>query len=70
MPAPALASIAAVLGDLRDVITSGQFIRTPDAGNCRFCDYASVCGSHANAQAKAKAGDTRYQAFGRLAAHV
>ena len=44
IPAPAQASIAAVLGDLRDVILTGQFIRTPDEDNCRFCDYVAACG--------------------------
>ena len=30
IPAPATAAIAAVLGDLRDLIIKGQFVRTPD----------------------------------------
>ena len=69
IPAPTQASIAAVLGDLRDVILAGQFIRTPDEDNCRFCEYVAACGSQANEQAEAKAADPRFQAFGRLAAH-
>lgn len=69
IPAPTQASIAAVLGDLRDVIVTGQFIRTPDEGNCRYCDYAAVCGGNVNLQAETKAADTRFQAFGRLTAH-
>ena len=31
------------LSDLRDVIIKGGFVRTPEADNCRFCDYAAVC---------------------------
>jgi ATP-dependent helicase/nuclease subunit B len=69
IPTPALASIAAVLGDVRDVILTGQFIRTPDENNCTYCDYAALCGSRANEQAGTKVGDPRFQAFGRLAAH-
>jgi len=67
--APARASIAAVLGDLRDVIATGQFTRTPDEGNCRYCDYVAACGGAMNEQAKRKGGDPRFPAFGRLAAH-
>ena len=37
-------AIAAVLGDLRDVIIKGQFVRTPDEDNCQYCDYAAACG--------------------------
>jgi len=44
IPAPARAAIADVLGDLRDLITKGQFIRTKDEGNCRFCEYVAACG--------------------------
>ena len=69
IPAPTQASIAAVLGDLRDVILTGQFTRTPDEDNCRYCDYVAACGAQANLQAGRKAADARFQAFGRLAAH-
>ncbi|MEP7310498.1 MAG: PD-(D/E)XK nuclease family protein [Acidobacteriota bacterium] len=69
IPAPTRDAIAGVLGDLRDVIITGQFIRTPDEGNCRYCDYAAACGGAVNQQAKNKLGDTRFGAFGRLAAH-
>ena len=67
--APTRASISAVLGDLRDVIFAGQFTRTPDENNCRYCDYVMACGSRANLQAERKAEDARFQAFARLAAH-
>ena len=32
IPAPTRAAIAAVLGDLRELIVKGHFVRTPDAG--------------------------------------
>jgi RecB family exonuclease len=67
--APTQASIAAVLSALRDVILTGQFTRTPDENNCRYCDYVAACGPRANLQAIRKSADARFQAFGRLAAH-
>ena len=70
IPAATPASIAAVLADLRDVILTGQFIRTPDAGHCRYCDYAAACGGQVNVQAGRKMVDPKVQAFGRLAAHA
>ena len=70
IPAPAKAAIAAVLGDLRDLIIKGQFIRTPDEGNCRFCDYVAACGGEANRQAGEKLPDSKLEAYRRLAAHV
>jgi CRISPR/Cas system-associated exonuclease Cas4 (RecB family) len=69
IPSPAQASIVAVLGDLRDVILTGHFTRTPDENNCRYCDYVAACGSQANIQAGRKVADPRFQAFRRLAAH-
>jgi ATP-dependent helicase/nuclease subunit B len=68
--APARADIAAVLGDLRDVIVNGQFIRTPDEGNCRFCDYIAACGGEANRQAEEKQSDSKLNAYRKLAANV
>ena len=70
IPTPASAAIAAVLGDLRDLIIKGAFIRTPDADNCRFCDYAAACGGAVNQQAEDKLPDSRLAANRRLAAHV
>jgi RecB family exonuclease len=69
IPAPTQASIAAVLSDLREVILTGQFTRTPDEDNCRYCDYIAACGGRVNLQAERKAADPRFRAFGRLAAH-
>jgi RecB family exonuclease len=69
IPAPPKAAIAAVLGDLRDLVINGQFIRTPDEGNCRFCDYVAACGAETNRQAGEKLSDSNVGAFRRLAEH-
>jgi CRISPR/Cas system-associated exonuclease Cas4 (RecB family) len=69
IPAPTQASITAVLSDLHDVILSGQFTRTPDEDNCRYCDYVAACGGRANLQAGRKLADPLFKAFRRLAAH-
>ena len=68
--APSLASIAAVLSDLREVITSGHFTRTTNERNCTYCDFHVVCGSAANTQAESKLSDPNAAAFLRLTAHV
>jgi hypothetical protein len=52
------------------LIIKGQFIRTPEEGNCRFCDYVAACGGEANRQAREKLSDSKVGAFRRLAAHV
>lgn len=70
IPAPAQAAIAAVLGDLRDLIIKGQFIRTPDQDDCRFCDYVAACGGEVNRQAGEKQPDPKLAAYRRLIAHV
>jgi ATP-dependent helicase/nuclease subunit B len=67
---PARAAIAAILGDLRDLIILGQFVRTPDQNTCRFCDYVAACGGVVNQQAENKQPDTRLAAYRRLSAHV
>jgi ATP-dependent helicase/DNAse subunit B len=67
---PARAEIAAVLGDLRDVIINGQFVRTPDKRSCRFCDYVAVCGGEVNRQSERKQSDSHLEAYRRLAAYV
>jgi hypothetical protein len=69
IPTPASAAIAAVLGDLRDLIIKGAFIRTPDQDNCRFCDYAAACGGAVNQQAEVKLPGATLAANRRLAAH-
>ncbi len=70
IPAPSLGSIAAVLADLREVITAGAFLRTPDNDRCTFCDFDALCGAQTNEQAKAKRGDAQAAAFVRLATHA
>ena len=67
--APTAATLATVLGDLRVVILSGQFIRTASPRNCTYCNYAAACGDDTNAQAQAKVADQGFPAFGRLTAH-
>jgi RecB family exonuclease len=69
IPAPSRAAIEAVLSDLREVILAGQFTRTPNEENCRYCDYASACGGRVNLQAGRKADDPRFPAFERLSGH-
>ena len=70
IPTPARPTIEAVLRDLRDLIIKGEFLRTPDEDNCRFCDYISACGGEVNRQAQEKLGDSKLEAYRRLAAHV
>jgi RecB family exonuclease len=67
---PATATIVTVLGDLRDLIVKGEFIRTPNANDCKFCDYVVVCGGDVNSQAGQKLPDSKLGAYRRLAAHV
>jgi RecB family exonuclease len=68
--APALASVGAVLADLRDVITSGHFTHTQDEDDCTYCDYIGACGDRVNVQARAKVADRKGAAFARLTHHV
>jgi hypothetical protein len=49
--APVLASVGAVLADLREVIASGHFTRTGDEDDCRYCEFVVGCGGRANAHA-------------------
>jgi RecB family exonuclease len=70
IPAPAKVDIAAVLGDLRDLILKGQFIRTPHEDDCKFCDYIAACGGEVNRQAREKLPDSKLGQYRRLAAHV
>lgn len=67
---PANVAIAGILGDLRDLIIKGQFIRTPDENNCRFCDYAAACGGEVNRQAEQKLPDSKLGAYRRMTEHV
>ena len=64
--APVLASVASVLADLREVITSGHFTRTGDEDDCTYCDFVAACDGRANAQADIKLADAKGEAFRRL----
>ncbi len=68
--APSREAVSAVLRDLRDLILNGQFVRTPDKSDCRYCDYAQACGEEMNQQAGGKMSDSKLDAYRRLAAHV
>jgi ATP-dependent helicase/nuclease subunit B len=70
IPAPGEVAIAGVLGDLRDLIIKGQFIRTPDEHDCRFCNYVAACGGKVNRQAEEKVPGSKLAAYRRLVAHV
>lgn len=70
IPTPAKDAIAAVLGDLRDLIIKGQFIRTSDQDDCKFCSYVAACGGEVNRQAGEKLPDLKLGAYRRLIAHV
>lgn len=70
IPTPANVDIAAVLGHLRDLIRAGQFIRTPDVNDCKFCNYVAACGGEVNRQAGEKLADPKLDAYRRLIAHV
>jgi ATP-dependent helicase/DNAse subunit B len=67
---PTTGDIAAVLRDLRDLIIKGEFIRTPNANDCKFCDYIGVCGGEVNRQAEMKLSDSKLDDYRKLAAHV
>jgi RecB family exonuclease len=70
IPAPTQKAIAAVLADLRDLIIRGEFIRTPDEDDCRYCDYVAACGGAVNRQAAQKGQDSNLAAYRRLREHV
>jgi ATP-dependent helicase/nuclease subunit B len=70
IPAPKPEDMAAVLGDLRELIVKGAFVHAPDERDCKFCDYKAACTSDVNVQAEGKLADAKLNAYGRLAAHV
>jgi ATP-dependent helicase/nuclease subunit B len=69
IPLQSMATVGQVLSDLREVITSGLFVHTPDVGDCRFCDYGAACGAKAHVHAEGKAKDARLAPYQRLAGH-
>jgi radical SAM protein with 4Fe4S-binding SPASM domain len=58
-----------VLRDLREVIMKGEFTRTSDENNCRFCEYVAACGGEVNRQAEEKREDPKLEAYRRLTEH-
>ncbi|MGE5237440.1 MAG: PD-(D/E)XK nuclease family protein [Chloroflexota bacterium] len=48
-------SLREVLDALFDILRSGAFVPAGDKENCRFCDYANVCGETVVEDAKRKA---------------
>jgi ATP-dependent helicase/nuclease subunit B len=54
------------LDDLFDLVASGAFPHTADAGDCRFCPYTSICGNVAAAAARAETKRTAADADTRL----
>jgi ATP-dependent helicase/nuclease subunit B len=64
------AAIAALLGDLRDVVASGTFVHAPRKQDCRFCDYSAACDQSLEGRAAGKLSDHRLHPYGRLLAHA
>ena len=58
-----------MLADLRDVITAGLFVHTPDERDCKYCNYGPACGANATKRAEAKLDDPALAPYKRLAAH-
>jgi ATP-dependent helicase/nuclease subunit B len=69
IPAPAAATLRAVLGDIRDVVAAGAFVHAPDAAACRWCDYGHACGEAAAARAERKLGASALAPYRRLVRH-
>ena len=57
------------MADLREVITKGLFIHTPDGDDCRFCDYGPACGAKAHDNAGKKLDAPELAPYGRLRNH-
>jgi ATP-dependent helicase/nuclease subunit B len=70
IPAPARNAIAGVLRDLREVIMNGEFTRTSDKDNCRFCEYVAACEGEVHQQAEEKRDDPKLEAYRRLSEHA
>ena len=62
------ADIEAV-ADLRELIVKGQFVRTANERNCKYCDYVEACGGSVNQQAEEKLSDARLADYQRLTEH-
>jgi RecB family exonuclease len=70
IPTQPLASVAAVLSDLRAVILSGAYVHAAEKESCKFCHYGYACGGDAAKQAAArKHGDAALVHYLKLVAH-
>jgi ATP-dependent helicase/nuclease subunit B len=70
IPTQALATVTAVLGDLRQVIASGTFVHASEKKACKWCDFGAACGGSAPERAKQKiSGDAALAAYRKLEAH-
>jgi ATP-dependent helicase/nuclease subunit B len=69
IPAQSTAQVGKVVADLREVITKGLFIHTPDSDDCRFCDYGPACGAKAHDNAGKKLDAPALAPYGRLRTH-
>jgi ATP-dependent helicase/nuclease subunit B len=69
IPTQPRATVAAVLGDLREVIASGLFVHSNDEEDCKWCDFGYACGKSAREAADAKLGDSTLAPFVRLRSH-
>jgi RecB family exonuclease len=49
------ADVDGTLGDLFSLVASGTFPHTTDPSDCRFCDFAAICGDVARAAARSEA---------------
>ena len=68
-PTQPVASVGALLADLRDVISSGLFVHAPDMDACRWCDFGHACGEKAASRAEAKLIDPTLAPFVKLVTH-
>jgi hypothetical protein len=64
-----MASVAAVLNDVREVIASGAFVHAATDEPCKWCDYGHACGRNAADRAAGKLADAKLASFVKLAAH-
>jgi hypothetical protein len=64
--------LAAVLGDLFDVLAAGAFVHAENERDCRYCDFGAACGSDAFAHGRRKIANPAnvvLDPFRRLGAH-
>jgi ATP-dependent helicase/nuclease subunit B len=66
---PSMAATTAVLSDLQSVIASGTFVHAADESACKWCNFGNACDRNVFANAAAKQGDAKLNAYMRLVAH-